>query len=461
MSMIKVKDWSKTIILIQAVILLLALCSYKMWKGNNRVITWDVTNYYSYLPATFIYKDPLLSFTKENPEKYYDKFVPLTTPTGGKCIKMSMGLSMLYAPFFFAAHAYAKIFGYPADGYSEPYRFALIISSMIFNILGLIFLRKLLLRFFNLRVTTLTLLAIGLGTNLLYYTAVRSAMSHSYNFALITFFILLTIRWYRKTEIVNSVLIGLLAGLIVLIRPTNIVVVLLFLLWGIKSFREIPIRLKLFLKNYYLIIIILLCSLFLWIPQMLYWKAVSGKYLYFSYQGESFFFNHPQLIKGWFSYRNGWLVYTPVMIFSLLGFYFLFKKYKELFFPFLLTFLVFDYLILSWWCWWYVGFGNRAFIDMYGLLAVPLAAFIDFILKQKNVIKTGFYMVFTFLILLNLFQSWQYKKGYIQFDSMTKEAYWCVFGKIDPKDRFWRKLRYPDYEKALKGIYEDRKNNQK
>lgn len=455
--MLKIRDWTKAVIVINALFLILALLSYKMWKGENRVITWDVTNYYSYLPAIFIYKDPLLNFTKKDPEKYYDKFVPLNTPTGGKCIKMSMGLSIVYAPFFCMAHAFAKISGLPADGYSEPYRFALIISSICYNILGLIFLRILLIKYFRKQAVLLTLITVAFGTNLLYYTAIRSAMSHSYNFALITLFLLLTSKWYENKSLGLSVAIGLLGGLIVLIRPTNIVISLFFVLYNVNSFNDLINRFKLLFKNYSFIIIILICGLLLWIPQMIYWKAVSGKLLFFSYQGESFFFKNPQLIKGWFSYRNGWLVYTPVMIFAIAGFYFLYKNQKPLFLPVLITFMVFNYLVLSWWCWWYVGFGNRAFIDMYGLLSFPLASLFSKLITSTKLLKISFYMILSFFIALNIFQSWQYKKGYIQYDSMTKEAYWCVFGKIDPKDRFWGKLRYPDYEKALKGIYEDRK----
>jgi len=459
MSKIKNIDITKAIIVFNAILLLSAVWSYKMWKGNNRVITWDVTSYYSYLPATFIYKDIELKFINPDPLKYWDKFVPHKSPSGGNVIKMSMGLAIVYTPFFLTAHLLAKPLGYDADGFSEPYRLALILSSLLFNILGLIFLRKFLLIFFKKNVVFLTLIAVALGTNLLYYTAIRSAMSHSYNFALISLFLLLIYYWYRKQSLLITIFTGLLAGLIVLIRPTNIVIILAFIFWEINSNKCLRERLLLFLKKSHLLLILILMSFIVWLPQLLYWKMTTGSYLHFSYQGESFFFNNPQIIKGFFSYRNGWLLYTPVMSFALIGFYFLYQNFKNLFFPVLLTFIAFVYLVLSWWCWWYVGFGNRAFIDMYGLLALPMAAFFDWILNQKKILRYVSMTVFGFFVLLNVFQCWQYKMGFIQFDSMSKKAYWSVFGSFNPHDRFWPYLKHPDYDQAIKGIYVDKINN--
>jgi len=449
-------DITKAIIVFNALLMLLGVWSYKMWKGNNRVITWDVTSYYSYLPAAVIYKDIELKFINPDPEKYWDKFVPHKSPSGGNVIKMSMGLAIVYSPFFFIAHFVAKPLGFPADGFSEPYRLALILSSVFFNILGLVLLSKLLLIFYSKLVVFLTLAAIALGTNLLYYTVVRSAMSHSYNFALITLFLLLVIKWHQKQSLLISIFTGLLAGLIVLIRPTNIVFSLFFIFFNILTLNQLKERFQLFFNKFHLISILIFCAFLIWIPQLLYWKLTTGNYLHFSYQGESFYFNNPQIIKGLFSYRNGWLLYTPIMTFAILGFYFLFKNFKALFLPVLIPFVLFVYVVLSWWCWWYVGFGNRAFIDSYGLLALPLAALLEWIIRQKKIIKYIFFSVFSFFILLNIFQGWQYKMGFIQFDSMSKKAYWTVFGSFNPHDRFWPHLKHPDYEKALQGIYEDK-----
>ena len=280
-------------------------------------------------------------------------------------------------------------------------------------------------------------------------------MSHSYNFALITLFVWLSIQWHNKPKIVNSTLIGLLIGLIVLIRPTNILVVIIFLLYRVSSLNDLKDKLKLFLSKYYLILIILLAFVLVWIPQLLYWKAVSGQYFYFSYQGERFFFGNPQILKGLFSYRNGWLIYTPLMSMALVGLFFIYKNQKAFFWPIMIYSILSIYVITSWWCWWYVGYGNRAFIDLYGVMAIPFAAFMSWIFEKKQWLRTVTISIILLFVSLNLFQTYQYYKGYIQFDSMSKAAYWDVFLKADPKNSYWGLLEKPDYKKALEGIYEN------
>ena len=426
------------------------------WKKQEKIIMWDVLEYYSYLPATFIFKDPLLTFMNDNPEAYYDRFWPLTTDNGNNVIKMSMGISFLYSPFFFTAHGYALISKYPANGYSEPYRIAIIFSTIVFFLLGLFFLSKILSRYFKPLIVSLTLLAVSLGTNLYYYVVVNSGMSHAYSFALLTIFIWLTLKWYEKKNWKLSLFIGLCLGMISLIRPTNSIILIFFLLWNVSNFSGFKSRITELLLNWKIVLFIGFFAFIVWIPQMLYWKAVSGQFLYYSYQDEGFFFNNPQFIKGLFSYRNGWLLYTPIMSFALLGIVLLYKRLPDFFIPCLLLIPLSIYIILSWWCWWYVGFGNRAFIDHYAILAIPLAAFLERMLQQKILLKSVFLSLFLFFLTLNLFQTWQYYKGYIRHDSMSKKAYWIVFGKTDPEDRFWPYLKYPDYNKAVKGIYVDK-----
>ena len=84
--------------------------------------------------------------------------------------------------------------------------------------------------------------------------------------------------------------------------------------------------------------IIIFFAFLVWIPQLLYWKTVTGNYLFYSYADEGFFFLNPQILKGLFSYRNGWLIYSPVMFFALLGIPFLYRYAKDFFLPVMLFF---------------------------------------------------------------------------------------------------------------------------
>ncbi|MCL3781709.1 hypothetical protein EMN47_15090 [Prolixibacteraceae bacterium JC049] len=443
---------SKISIWVIAIAIALTANSHRGWKKKNKIIAWDVVSYYAYLPATFIYNDIAL----EKPETLKEgTFWPSETPIGKNCIKTSMGMSILYAPFFFVGHAIAKVTDYPANGFSQPYKVMLILSALFYMLLGLIFLRKILLQFFSDKVTAIVLFLCTIGTNYLYYTAYEATMPHGYNFSLFTIFIWLTIKWHKQPKFTTTLFIGLLSGLIALIRPTNALVGLIFILWDVNSWDTLKGKVTLFIKHFPLLILLVCSALLVWVPQFLYWKHVSGSFLYFSYSdNEGFFFNTPHFIRGLFGFRNGWFLYTPVMLLATLGIPSLIKKKSPLAVALPLFFIINVYIILSWWCWWYGGaYGQRPFIDSYALMAFPLAAIISDFSSKKKAIQYSFYGLLVLLLVLSPFQTKKYTYGSIHWDSMTKEAYLKAFFKLRQPANFHLLLRTPDYEKAKEGIY--------
>ncbi len=445
---------SKTVILVIIFIVVVRNLDLHYWKSENRIINWDIISYYAYLPATFIYHDLTLEFLKNTKEDFSRKFWPKTSPTGKPVIMTSMGMSILYAPFFFMAHWYSGLTDFSADGYSAPYRFFLIISCVFYFALGLFYLRKLLVHFFEDLTISIVLIVITFGTNLWYYITIEPAMAHAYNFSLIVIFTYLTYRWYNKPAIGLSISLGGIAGLISLIRPTNIIIVLIFLFWDIKSLTDIHNRFLFYYKKYYLILIISAAAFVIWIPQLLYWKMQTGGYLYYSYgNSERFFFGNPQILKTLFSYRKGWLIYTPVMSFALAGFCFIWKNRRKYFWVIIIYFALHLYITSSWWCWWWGGsFGLRAMIDIYGILAIPLGMTFEAVHKSGKFIKIPVFIVVSFLVFLSIFNTMQVKRSIIHWDSMTKKAYWSVFLRYRLPEGYFQMLEQPDYEKARKGI---------
>ncbi|MCD4772038.1 MAG: hypothetical protein K8R41_01495 [Bacteroidales bacterium] len=433
-------------------IIIYSMFNVSYWKDTKRVIHADVISYYAYLPSFFIYKDISLDFTNNfNKDSKYIIWAK-KTQTGKKVIKMTMGLSILYAPFFFMGHIAAGVLNYDTGGYSAPYVFALLMSCVFYLSIGLYFLRKMLQQYFSKTITAITIAIIVFGTNLFFYSSFRAPITHAYNFSLFIVFLYLTINWLRNSSIKNTILLGLVLGLITLIRPTNIIVLIFLLLWDVKSGKEFIERINYFIKYYYLVIIMFVAFIIVLTPQVLYWKYVTGNYFCYSYGEESFFFANPQIIKGLFSYRNGCLLYSPVLIFSLIGIVFLYRKHKEFFYPTLFFVILNTYIVLSWWCWWYAGFGNRALIDSYAFLAFPLAAFLSWTFKQKNLVRNSLLVLVLIFSLLNIYHTIKYYYKTIHPDSMTKEAYWHSFGKIRPSSEYYQLLRKPDYIKAKKGI---------
>jgi hypothetical protein len=431
-------------------------CAYnvKLWRYEDRVIVSDAIDYYGYLPATFIYHDITLDFIEnyQGPHKFLIWYK--LAPNKGKVIMMSMGLAILYSPFFFIGHLCAYIGGYDTGGYSEPYRLAIIICAIFYFALGLYFLSKLLIKFFNPYVGSWVLLITVFGSNLFCYVTYFPAMAHTYNFVLITIFIWYTIRWYENRKLKHSIILGILLGIISLARPTNIVIVLFFVLWKISSFADLKNRVILFFNSKIHFILMIFLVLLVWTPQLLYWKKIAGSFLYYSYGEENgFFFNNPRIIRGFFDYRTGWLVYSPAMIFSVLGMFLLWKNNKEKLVSITVTFCVFIYVIFSWWCWWYGGsFGLRAMIDIYGLLSIPMAVFFTETIRWNNFLKISVYTISVLLFLAGIHHTNKYAHGSIHYDSNTKESFWSNYFKVYPSPDYNKKLRAPDYIKAREGI---------
>ncbi len=147
----KNKSSSKIVLLFLFAVMMGSFCYLKKWKAAEtpgKIINWDVTSYYSYLPATFIYGNLTLEFLKKYPEKKFEEhhqFFYQIAPNGNRVCKFTMGMAILYSPFFFLAHGCAHLFNYTADGFSLPYEFFLNLSCLFYLSIGLLYLRKTLL----------------------------------------------------------------------------------------------------------------------------------------------------------------------------------------------------------------------------------------------------------------------------------------------------------------------------
>jgi uncharacterized membrane protein YeiB len=112
------------------------------------------------------------------------------------------------------------------------------------------------------------------------------------------------------------------------------------------------------------------------------------------------------------------------------------------------------YIVSSWWCWWYGGgFGLRAFIESYAILAIPFATFLTWVARQKLRIKIPISIIVLAITLLSAFHTIQYHYGAIHWGNMNKKAYFDSFLRIRPSEKFDSLLEEIDYKAAQKGIY--------
>ena len=437
---------------------------FPKWKNSytEATISWDVSGYYYYLPAAFIYKDlKHLSFKDQIQQQYHpsgDFQQAFVHRNGNYVFKYSCGQALLYTPFFFIAHAYASMSDqFPADGFSLPYQFMIGFGSLLVAFLGLFILRRVLLKFFSDQTTAFTLILLVFGTNYLEYASITGAMSHNYLFTLYCILLSLTIGFYEKPSALKAIGIGLVIGFAALVRPTEIICALIPLLWGLQTPLKASLSEKLvfFKKNALLLSLAVLTCGLVGSLQLIYWKAVAGDWIVYSYQDQGFSWLRPHLFNGLLSYRSGWLLYTPMMIFALLGFKHLSKHWNALYLSLLIYTGLFIYITFAWDIWWYGGsLGQRAMVQAYPVLAFPLAAFVDSALKTK-IWKYIFGFIALLFIYLNLWWTHQaHWGGLFMVEQMNRAYFWDVLGRF--KEPGGESLKLLDTNEP--GFYGVRKN---
>ncbi|MEM6261330.1 MAG: hypothetical protein AAGI38_02400 [Bacteroidota bacterium] len=459
--MLPKKSFSWWLIFLVAGIHIWWVSDVRIYRHETRTapIESDGLGYYMYLPSAFIYHDFDPSFVGTMPE-YKESFKPLPyifhlSPHSGKRVnKYTPGLAVIWTPFFLGAHLLAAPLGYEANGFTIPYRVALLVAALAFHMLGFFYLRKTLLSYFQEKVTVAVMLVIGLGTNLLYYTLQDPTMPHVYSFTLVMMMVYHCIEWHKQGKWADMGLMALAAGFMVLIRPINGLYLLFPLLYGISSIADFGRKARHVGSHWKQLALGIGIGMITLSPMFIYWKEIAGSWLYISYTDEGFLWDQPEWIKVLFSYQKGWLVYTPIMLLAFAGIFWIDRYAKGWLIPLLVFFPLNLYLISSWWSWWYGGgFGMRALIEAMAPLSISVGAFFAWAFEQRwRAILAG---TFTFLCInLNLLQSYQFFKVYIHWSGTTKKSYWAAFGRFyippDEQQRIIHEYaQEPDHEARL------------
>lgn len=418
----------------------------------SNVLCFDVFGYYLYLPQFFIYNHPensnldTLHHINETYKNTTTLYQLVNIDENTNVFKYSMGMALLYLPFFLIGHFWASFSAFPADGFSFPYQAAIHCGSVFYVLIGVWMLRKILLHYFSDKITAIVVISIFFGTNFYFHSVFygQETMSHSYLFTLYTLIIWYTIKWHQNHQKKHLFLLALFCGFTILARPSEIICLLIPFFFGIKNKRDLMDKLQLIKTYKFNFLVFFLIMFLIGSLQFIYWKIYTGHFLFDSYaanNGEGFEFLRPYTLKVLFSFRKGWLLYTPIMIFAILGFWFLYKYYKQIFVVFFLYFLVNLYIVSSWSCWWYAeSFGQRALIPSYVVLSFSLAAFLEYFFERKKNFYSIIFGVFLIaFITLNQFQTWQFVKGILKSERMTKEYYKAAFLKTT-YDENWEKL---------------------
>lgn len=383
----------------------LVIVMFSRIRPNPRAVIWsDAEGYYVYLPALFILKD----FHKLPSGSMW----PYYNDKGEFVNKYTCGISYFEFPFFGLGYLISKLKGTdPKDYFSPVYCKSIAFGGLLFAFLGLLVLYKKLRRDHTEEIVVWTIASVFLGTNLFHYATKETGISHVYSFFLFAVLLYHFPKYLKAPRLFNSIILGVIMGWIILIRPTNGIVFLILLLYDVYSLQSLKERIRFFLRNYKSVLCILFAAFVMLIPQLMYWKEMTGNWFYYSYTEEGFkYWNEPKLTAVLFDVQNGLLLYSPLALLMLAGVFYGLKEKKYHAPGMLIIFCLATYLFASWWAWWFGGaFGHRSYVEYYALLSIPLAGLIQQVFtSKKKVIKVAFQVLLILLMIYSVRLSYLY-----------------------------------------------------
>jgi len=305
------------------------------------------------------------------------------TPTGLISNKYHIGYALLSLPGFLVAHLATLsgnalgILELAPDGYSLLYDFLVPFSHALFALWGFILAVKVLEEYFS---TQISLLAMGLvwfGTSLFYYGTVFLTMVHAAGFLLVSALFYLALQFRRDRSLGTMATLGLVAGLAVVLRPTNLIFLLLPgiiigpTLWDLRRTKPTLLGLIAAFSLPALVVVSL---------QIVTWQILYGVPIHYSYAGESFFWSAPAFPEVLISSNHGLLFFSPVVALAFLGL--IPSRGSGL--PYsvslgaLATLSLLCYINAAWHSWWFGhAFGARAFSEAGLFFALGLGSLLE------------------------------------------------------------------------------------
>ncbi len=416
--------------------LVLCLSGYIFVYASGRAenpIRSDGFSYYVYLPSWFLFHDSTLSaVARDCCGGVYPAYTAIIRwPSTRKWVNAHpIGVSLLQSPFFAAAHLLTRWTNLSPDGFTFYYQHAVGLSGLTWTVAGLVVLARVLRRHFTDGITGATLVVVLLGTNLYHYATFDSSYSHPYSFFLFAAFLDLTEQWYVQPARLTSFLLGLVAGLIVLTRHTNVLFLVFLPLYGVDSVAAFADRARVLGRRIQSVAVMIATATLVVAPQLVIYYQATGHALVSSYGDLGFNFASPHLLEVLFSVQKGVFFWSPLLLTGCLGLVWLARSAdsaRAFVAPAALFLTLNTYLIASWWDWQFGGsYGHRGFVDSLPIFAIGIAAFLT-----RCSLRPGLQRVVSIAVVLaialNLFQMMQYWNHVLPFSDTTWDQYRAAF----------------------------------
>jgi hypothetical protein len=379
----------------------------------------DGFSYYVYVPSWFLYHDATLASVANDccGGEFPASTAIIRWPGTRRWVNAHpIGVAVMQAPFFPIAHALTRWTNLSPDGFTLYYQHAAGVSGLFWTIAGLWTLGNVLRRYFTTAVTAAVLATILFGTNLFHYATFDSSYSHAYSFFLFAAFLDTIERCSRTPGLAAPVLAGLVAGLIVLVRHTNVLLLLCFAPAFPRDMR------RMLVASAVLLLVVA--------PQLAIYYQATGRPIVSSYGELGFNFAAPRIFAVLFSPQKGLFFWSPLLLLACAGFAILAASphpARRFVAPAVIFLAADTYVIASWWDWQFgASFGHRGFVDALPLFALGMAAFYQWVLAAapRRHAVAGIVLC---AIALNMFQTAQYWTHRLPFSDTTWDQYRAAF----------------------------------
>lgn len=400
------------------------------WKN---ILVSDARGYNAYLPTFFIYHDWSYDYLKkhEQPIFGYAACDYIRYINDRPVNQYPIGTALLQTPFFLLAHAYTKVSQGDADGFSKPYQLSVLFAALFYLFAGFYFLVLLLKKYgINDGIAAVTLTVLFFATNLFHYAVIEPGMSHVYSFALVSLFLFTTKSALDEGRFKYILSAVISIALIVIVRPSNILVLLLvpFLAGDFEKLKQFMGSIFMDPKRVAVSAVLFFSVIGL---QLYFWHVQTGQWLVYSYQDQRFHFDQPHFWEVLFGFRKGLFIYTPVLLIALTGLIPLYKNSRFAVYSFAAFFLIYFYVTSCWYSWYYgASYGLRPIVDTYAVYGLLLAFLLDYLRNSWVKSLIGYFLLLTLLV-INQLQAFQYRAFILDWDKMNFAKYKRVFLKTD------------------------------
>jgi hypothetical protein len=305
------------------------------------------------------------------------------TQTGHIANHFSLGPAILWAPFLAVTHCAVLVFdrfgtNIPADGHSRPYLFAMAFSTALYGFLGLWFSFRLAREYFAERWAFLATIGVWFASSLPVYMYEDPAWSHAQSAFAVALFLWYWHRTRQNRTPSQWMVMGLIAALMCQVYFANAVLLLILPLEAFSIFHaawragDRPAMMR--LLRFHCVFAITAAIAFT--PQLIVRKIIfGGPFALGLYGSRPWNWFSPHFLDVLFSSNRGAFLWTPILIPSVIGLVFLWRRFPAVGGKILVATAAFYFLISAnpWWDG-VESFGIRFFVSLTPIFILGLAA---------------------------------------------------------------------------------------